>query len=153
MESEKLSIWDGFDREEKAEAAKVTGRVRCVIVDAEETVSKSGYPMFVITVRPSGTSFKVKTWIVKNDVHKFNQNLTRFYDAFPEIPFGERNLMAWIGAEGAAMFGVNDNGYMEVRYFIDAVDATDLPAFEGEKPERQTITTLDDAEDDGELPF
>jgi hypothetical protein len=42
---------------------------------------------------------------------------------------------------------------MKVKYFIDAVKASDLPAFEGEKPERQTITSLDDSEEDDDLPF
>ena len=45
---------------------------------------------------------------------------------------------------------------MKVKYWIDAVRAESLPPYEGEKPEKQTVTTLTDAEDDGEsdgLPF
>ena len=152
MESEQLSNWDDFQREDREESAKVTGRLRCVIVEAEETTSKaSGLPMIVVSVRPSGTTFKVKTYLVKND--HFNRNATAFFDAFPEITFGDFNFLSWIGAEGAAFFDLDDRGYMKVKYFIDAVKASDLPAFEGEKPERQTISSLDDAEDDDELPF
>ena len=79
--------------------------------------------------------------------------MTQFFDAFPEIPFGEQNMLAWVGAEGAAMFKEGNNGYTEVSYFLSPERAADLPPFEGEKPERQTITSLDDGEDDGELPF
>lgn len=151
MEREKLSNWDSYKREEREEQEKVTGKLRCVITGAEEKVSKAGKPMIEITVRPSGCRFTVKTYLVQGEY--FNRNATQFFDAFPEI--GDANFMfaEWIGCEGAAMFDLDDRGYMRVKYFIDAVRAADLPAFEGEKPEKQTITTLDDAEDDGELPF
>lgn len=52
------------------------------------------------------------------------------------------------------MFKLDANGYAQVSYFLDPVRASDLPPFEGDKPERQTITTLDEPEeDDDELPF
>ena len=153
MESEQLSNWDDFQREDREESAKVTGRLRCVIVEAEETTSKaSGLPMIVVSVRPSGTTFKVKTYLVKND--HFNRNATAFFDAFPEITFGDFNFLSWVGAEGAAMFKEGANGYTELAYFLSPERAADLPPFEGDKPERQTITSLDDAEDDdSDLPF
>lgn len=152
-----MSIWDGFDREEKERESAITGKHRVVIVEADEAVtgpnSKSpDTPMIVIKLRPSGRRFTVTHRIVKNDY--FNRNMTQFFDAFPEIPFGEKNLLAWVGAEGAAMFKEDAQGYTQVSYFLDPVRAADLPAFEGEKPERQTITTLDDDSDlDGDLPF
>ena len=149
-----MSTWDDYQREEREESAKVTGRLRCVIVDVEETESKtSGLPMIIVSVRPSGTVFKVKSYIVKND--HFNRNMTQFFDAFPEIPDGNFNFIEWIGCEGAAMFDLDDRGYMKVKYWIDAVRAESLPPYEGEKPEKQTVTTLTDAEDDddGSLPF
>ena len=156
MEREKLSIWDGFDREEKERESAVTGKHRVVIVEADEAVTgpnskNPGTPMVVIKLRPSGRHFTVTHRIVKNDY--FNRNMTQFFDAFPEIPFGEQNMLAWVGAEGAAMFKEGNNGYTEVSYFLSPERAADLPPFEGEKPERQTITSLDDEEDDGELPF
>lgn len=151
MEREKLSNWDSYKREEREEQEKVTGKLRCVITGAEEKVSKAGKPMIEITVRPSGCRFTVKTYLVQGEY--FNRNATQFFDAFPEI--GDANFMfaEWIGCEGAAMFDLDDRGYMRVKYFIDAVRAADLPAFEGEKPEKQTITSIDDAEDDDEMPF
>ena len=52
-----MTDWN-YQREEREESAKVTGRLRCVITDVEETESKtSGLPMIVVSVRPSGTRF------------------------------------------------------------------------------------------------
>lgn len=146
-----MTDWN-YQREEREET-KVTGRLRCVIVDVEETESKtSGLPMIVVSVRPSGTVFKVKSYIVKNE--HFNRNMTQFFDAFPEIGDGNFNFIEWIGCEGAAMFDLDDKGYVKVKYWIDAVRAELLPAFEGEKPERQTVTSLtEDDSVDGDLPF
>lgn len=150
-----MSTWDDYKREEYSNEALV-GKYRCVIVDVEEAISKSSnLPMIVITVRPSGSKFKVKTYLVKNE--KFNQNATSFFDSFPEIEEGDFNFISWIGCEGAAMFGEDKNGYTALKYFISASRAESLPPFEGEKPERQTVTTLDeeegDPEDDDDFPF
>ena len=148
-----MSAWDDYKREEREEQAKVTGRLRCVIVDVEETESKtSGLPMIVVSVRPSGTVFKVKSYIVKND--HFNRNMTQFFDAFPEIGDGNFNFIEWIGCEGAAMFDLDEKCYMRVKYWLDAVRAESLPPYEGEKPEKQTVTTLtEDADPEGGFPF
>jgi hypothetical protein len=145
-----MTDWN-YQREEREET-KVTGRLRCVIVDVEETESKtSGLPMIVVSVRPSGTVFKVKSYIVKNE--HFNRNMTQFFDAFPDIGDGNFNFIEWIGCEGAAMFDLDDKGYVKVKYWIDAVRAKLLPAFEGEKPERQTVTSLSEDESESDLPF
>jgi hypothetical protein len=147
-----MGNWDSYQREEREPQNKVTGKQRCVIVDVEETTTKSsGLPMIVVTVKPSGCNFKVKNYIVKNEY--FNRNMTAFFDAFPEITDGDFNFLGWVGCEGAAMFAEDDRGYLTVKYFISPERAADLPPFEGDKPERQTISSLDDAEDDGELPF
>ena len=152
MERGKLSNWDDYTREEREEQAKVTGKLRCVITDVEEGTSKaSGLPMIIVSVRPSGTVFKVKTYIVKNEY--FNRNMTQFFDAFHEIGDGNFNFIEWPGCEGAAMFDLDDKGYMKVKYFIDPVRAASLPPFEGEKPERQTFTVLEDSESEDGLPF
>lgn len=148
-----MSNWDDYKREEREEQNKVTGKLRCVITDVEETTSKaSGLPMIVVSVRPSGTMFKVKSYIVKNE--HFNRNMTQFFDAFPEIEDGNFSFMEWIGALGAAYFDLDDRGYVRVKYWIDAVRAELFPPFEGERPERQTITKLSDQDDiDPDLPF
>lgn len=146
-----MTDW-GYTREEtRSEAVK--GRFRCVIVDVEEAVSKSsGLPMIVITVRPSGTRFKVKTYLVKND--KFNRNATQFFDAFPEIGEGNFNFIEWPGAVGAAEFDEDDRGYTKVKWWISATKAEGLPPFEGEKPERQKVTTItEDPDETDDLPW
>lgn len=147
-----MAEWN-YQREEREDSAKVTGRLRCVITDVEETESKSsGLPMIVVSVRPSGTVFKVKSYIVKND--HFNRNMTQFFDAFPEIGDGNFDFLTWVGCEGAAMFDLDDRGYMKVKYWIDAVRAESIPPFEGSKPEKQSVTTLSDVEDETDgLPF
>ena len=147
-----MGNWDDYQREEREPTTKVSGKLRCVIVDAEEGVSKSsGKPMIIVTVRPSGTNFKVKSWIVKNE--NFNRNMTVFFDSFPEIREGDFNFLAWVGAEGAANFGEDDQGYLKVKWFLTPMQAANLPPFEGEKPERQEITSLDDGDDEDGLPF
>ena len=149
-----MGNWDSYQREEHESA--VTGKHRVVITEADEAVTganskKPGTPMIVVKLRPSGRRFSVTHRIVKNEY--FNRNMTSFFDAFPEITDGDFNFISWVGCEGAAMFKEDAQGYTQISYFIDPIRAADLPPFEGEKPERQTITTLDDAEDDGDLPF
>lgn len=150
-----MSVWDSYQRESNGrDNSALIGKRRCVIVGAEETVSSAGNPMIVIKVRPSGCNFSVTTWLVKNE--KFNHNATQFFDAFPEIGDGNFNFIEWIGAEGAADFGEDEKGYLKVKWWIDAVRASSLPPFEGDKPERQTITSLTEEEpydDDDDLPF
>lgn len=148
-----MSNWDDYQREEREVQNNVTGKLRCVITGVEEAVSKtSGKPMIVVSVRPSGCKFTVKTYIVKNE--NFNRNMTAFFDAFPEITEGDFNFLTWVGAEGAAMFGEDDRGYLKIKWFLAPSKADGLPPFEGDKPERQFVTSLDDDEaNDGELPF
>lgn len=147
-----MSAWDDYQREEREEQTKVTGRLRCVITDVEETESKSsGLPMIVISVRPSGTVFKVKSYLVHNE--HFNRNATQFFDAFPEIGDGNFNFIEWIGAMGAAMFDLDDRGFLKVKYWISGDRAELLPPYEGEKPEKQTVSKLSEEDPEDGLPF
>ena len=149
-----MGNWSNYQREEREEVAKVTGKLRCQIVDVEEGVSKSGNDMIIVTVRPSGSTAKVKHWIVQGEY--FNRNMTQFFDAFPEITDGDFNFISWVGAMGAANFVLDDNDYLKVKYFINADKAEKLPPFEGEKIERQTVTNFaseEDGDDFDELPF
>jgi hypothetical protein len=147
-----MSNWDDFRRDETPRAVQ-TGKQRCVIVAAEEAVSQSSKkPMIVVTVTPSGSTTKVKHYIVKNDY--FNRRMTDFFDAFPEIGSGNFNFVEWIGAVGAANFGIDDNGYLTVKWFINPKQAENLPEWEGEKPQKQSVSKLLEADDDvGDLPF
>ena len=151
MESELMADWSDYKREADDNSG-VVGKQRCVITDVEETESKTSHkPMLVISVRPSGCRFTVKTYIVKNEY--FNRNMTQFFDSFVEIGDGNFSFMEWIGAEGGALFETDDAGYLRVKRFLSPMQIENLPPFEGDKPERQTVTTLDDAEPDDEFPF
>ena len=151
-----MSNWDSFEREEKERESAVVGKHRVVIVDAEEgktgaNSKKPGTPMIIVKLRPSGRKFTVTYRVVKNEY--FNRNMTQFFDAFPEIRFGDFSFLTWAGCEGAAMFKEDANGYTQISYFLSPERAADLPPFEGEKPERQTFTSLDDESDSDGLPF
>lgn len=147
-----MGNWDDYKREEREPQEKVTGKLRCVIVDVEETMSKSsGLPMIVISVRPSGTTFKVKNYLVKNEY--FNRNAGQFFDAFPEIGDGNFNFIEWVGAIGAANFVEDENGYLKVKSWVYPRQAESLPEFVGERPERQVVAKLEEAEDDEEMPW
>lgn len=149
-----MSDW-GYQREEREGTSAVTGKLRCVIVSVEEGVSKtSGNPMIIVSVRPSGCRFTVKQYIVKNEY--FNRNMTQFFDCFPEIGDGNFNFIEWVGAEGAAMFDTDENGFLKIKKWVYPRQAESLPPFEGDKPEKQEVTSLGDPDenDDGDgLPF
>jgi hypothetical protein len=148
-----MSNWDDYKPEVSAEA---TGKRRCVVIDVEETESKTSHlPMFVITVTPNGSKAKVKNYIVKNE--HFNRNMTGFFDSFG-IERGNFNTLEWINAVGAGEFDTDENGYLKVKWFISPKQAEKLPPWDGPMPERQTVTEIgnDFAElpdDDGTLPF
>ena len=148
-----MADWSDYKREESDRADnKVIGKQRCVVTAVEESVSRtSGNPMIIVTLRPSGVRFTVKHYLVKGE--HFNRMMTQFFDAFPEIGDGNFDFFTWVGCMGAAMFGEDERGYLKIRYFLSPEKAASLPEFEGEIPERQTITTLDDEEPDEELPF
>ena len=151
-----MSNWSDFQREEQERESAVTGKHRVVITEVTEGVTgqmskNPGTPVIIVKVRPSGRHFSVTYRMVKNEY--FNRNATQFFDAFPEIPFGDFNFLSWVGAEGAAMFKQDERGYCNVAYWLSPERASDLPPFEGDKPERQSVTTLDDEEVDDDIPF
>ena len=131
-----------------------TGVQRCVIVGAEEAVSKtSGKPMIVVTVKPSGSNAKVKEYFVSG-TESFNRKMTDFYNAFPQIPKGNFEFFTWVGSLGAANFGTDENGYLKVKWWVSPDKAANLPEFEGDKPIKQDLASITDENDaDGELPF
>lgn len=93
-----MGIFDDFVREEAPRLEP--GDYRVEITDVEETVSKSsGNPMLVIHLRPNGTKIIINHYIVKNEY--FNRNMTELYDCFG-IESGDKNVLGWIGAIGAA---------------------------------------------------
>lgn len=141
--------WDDYKREERARLSP--GNYRVEIVSVEETESKAGNPMLVIGVRPNGSNITIRHYIVKNEY--FNRNMTDFFDSF-NIDDGDFTLPTWIGAVGAARLKEDEKGYLKVQYFISEDKAEKLPPWEGEKPQRQVLTSLTELEeDDGDLPW
>ena len=143
-----MSNWDSYRREERPRLSP--GDYRVEIVSVEEKESKAGNPMLVIGVQPNGSKIIIYHYIVKNEW--FNRNMTDFFDSF-NIDDGDFTLPTWIGAVGAARLKEDDKGYLKVQYFINEDRAEKLPPWDGEMPERQELTKLDDVEDDGELPW
>lgn len=148
-----MSTWDDWAREEAPRIEP--GDYRVEITAVEETESKAGNPMIVVTVRPNGSNINIKHYIVKNQY--FNRNMTDFFDSF-NIDEGDFNFPTWVGAVGAAKLAEDENGYLKVRWFISESKAEKLPPWDGTVPERQTITTIggafsDEDLDESELPF
>ena len=145
-----MSDWE-YKREEASRLS--AGDYRVAIVDAQNGISKtSSNPMITVTVQPNGSNIKIHSYIVKNEY--FNRNATQFFDAFPQIDEGDFNLLGWVGCVGAARLKEDENGYIKVAWFLDAKRAEKLPPWQGEMPERQTVTALDGAEEvDEDLPF
>jgi len=145
-----MSIWDDYVPEEGGSRLE-PGDYRCEVVDVEETTSKKGLPMLVITVKPNGSNIRVKHYIVKNEY--FNRNVTSFLDSFG-IDRQDHNTLGWIGAVGAAKFDKDENGYLKVKWFLSPKQAEKLPPWEGPIPVRQTVTTFQEIDgSDGDLPF
>lgn len=150
-----MSTWDDWSREEAPRLEP--GDYRVEITAVEETESKAGNPMIVVTVRPNGSNINIKHYIVKNQY--FNRNMTDFFDSF-NIDEGDFNFPTWVGAVGAAKLIEDENGYLKVRWFISESKAERLPPWQGQMPERQTITTIgatcgfvDVSPDEDEFPF
>lgn len=143
-----MSNWDSYQREERPRLTP--GDYRVEIVSVDETESKNGNPMLVISVRPNGSNITINHYIVKNEW--FNRNMTDFFDSF-NIEDGDFELPTWVGAVGAARLKEDDRGYLKVQYFIKESRAEKLPPWEGKMPERQELTKIEEIEDDGELPW
>lgn len=146
-----MSHWDDYKREERQRLAP--GDYRVEIVDVEETTSKAGNPMLVVSIRPNQSKITIRHYIVKNDY--FNRNMTEFFDSF-NIEEGDFAFPTWVGAVGAARLKEDENGYLKVGWFLSQEKADDLPPWVGALPERQEITsigTFDPLDDDDDLPF
>ena len=147
-----MGSWD-YVPEEKVRVT--AGDHRLEVVSAEEKISSKGNPMIAIVVRPNGADIKITHYIVKNQY--FNRNMTDFFDSFG-IERGNFVFTSWVGAIGAGRLREDDNGYLKIQYLLDPKRAEKLPPWQGDIPERQTVTSLDDMEvvdsdDLDDLPF
>lgn len=143
-----IDIFEGY-REEKRKKLE-NGNYRVAITEIEQTTSKAGNPMLVITVQPNGTQMHIKHYIVKNDY--FNANMTEFFESFG-IDHNDHNILGWVGAIGAAKLVEDENGYMKVKYFLDQDKQDKLPIWEGTPPTRQTVGSVPLMDDEEDLPF
>lgn len=145
-----MSFFDGYKREERSRLTP--GDYRVAITDVEETTSRNGNPMLVVTVQPNGSEIHIKHYLVKNEY--FNRNLTDLLDSFG---LGENfDTLTWVGAVGAAKLVEDENGYLKVRYFLSPERAEKLPPWQGKEPERQEVSSLGDGFeelDKDDLPF
>lgn len=145
-----MSFFDGYKREEHSRLTP--GNYRVAITNVEETTSRNGNPMLVVTVQPNGSEIHIKHYLVKNEY--FNRNLTDLLDSFG---LGENfDTLTWVGAVGAARLVEDENGYLKVRYFLSPERAEKLPPWQGKEPERQEVSSLGDGFevlDEDDLPF
>lgn len=146
-----MSNWN-YTRTESTRAG--AGDYRFEVVDAEEKVSSTGNDMIVVSLKLNGTGITVKDYLVKGEY--FSRKATQLFDS-TNIEDGNFNLLTWKGAVGAARFKEDENGYLKCAWYIDKKRAEKLPPWQGDVPERQTVTEIGgdftEVEDDGDLPF
>lgn len=123
------------------------GKHRIRIKQAEKAVSKSGNDMLVVQFEVSGHKGLLFHYItfMADKPEITNRMLTQFYDAFKDIPEGDKNLASWIGKVGACVVKHEDyNGNTQARlhYFISADKQSDLPAWK--EPEGGSNAMLGD---------
>lgn len=141
--------WNYTPEESTYENVK-PGEYLCVVTGAEEAMTKESHKrMLVISTRINGSNLVVKNYIVEGEY--FNRNLTAFFDAFG-IERGDFNYIGWVGALGAVKLVEDEKGYLKVKRYLLPEQAKDLAPWEGELPERQTVTKVVENEED-ELPF
>ena len=153
--------WENYTYKESTHVERKPGTYRCMILNAEQTVSKSsGTRMIALSLRPSGTASTVKGYILDND--HFDENYSEFLDAFPAIKENPdiNACYTWRGAVGTVKLIIDESGYFKTAKFpwVSARKADALPPFEWkarsdeppECPEYQGFTELGNTDD---LPF
>lgn len=133
-----MGNWDGYKREE-AKSRLQPGAYRVEIVSAEEKVSKSGKPMIVVGVKPNGSGLVIRDFFVSGEY--FNSKASRFFDAFPQIGDGNFNFVEWVGCVGACQLK-QEGEYLAVHYYLTPQQAEKLPAWVGEMPEQQKVSSI-----------
>ena len=143
-----MSAWSNYVREESKRVE--AGDYRVEITAVEEKQSRAGNAMLVISLKLNGTDITVKDYIVDNEYR--NRNLTEFFDSF-NIEDGDMNTLTWVGAVGAARFVEDENGYLKKKFYIHKGKQDKLPEWVGPMPERQTVATFEELDEDDDLPF
>ena len=142
-----MGNWD-YTREETTRSG--AGDYRFEIVDAEEKVSSTNKDMIVVSLKLNGPGFVFKDYLVKGEY--FNRKATQLFDS-TGIEDGNFEVLTWKGAVGAARFKEDKDGYLKAAWYLDPKRAEKLPPWQGELPERQTVTDFAEIEDSEDLPF
>jgi len=141
-----MSNWN-YAREETERTG--AGDYRFEVVSAEEKASSTKKNMIVVGLKPNGATFTVYDYFVEGEY--FNRKATQFFDA-TNVEDNNFDLLTWVGAVGAAHFKEDENGYLKVGYYLDKKRAEKLPPWQGEMPERQTVTEFKEVEEE-DLPW
>lgn len=141
-----------FEYKREATTRAGAGDYRVEIVNAENKETRETHKnMIVLSLKLNGTSIIVKDYIVEGEW--FNRKATQIFDSF-NIKEGDFNLITWNGAIGAARLKEDENGYLKVAYYLDKKRAEKLPAWVGEVPERQNVTSFEEVNlEEDNLPF
>lgn len=153
--------FENYKYEEKEEYKPLpVGDYRIKIEECEIVKSSNGRDMIKFVFVVSKTGHKIFHYIVNGEY--FNQNISRFFDAFPQIEKGNFNVASYIGKVGACHTKheeYNGNVNSKVHYFIHASKQANLPAWiEPEKKDQNNSSTANSEEfapvpDVQELPF
>lgn len=137
------------------------GDYKIRIKECEKCQSRTGKDMLRFVFEVSGHKNLLFHYIV--DGEYFNANISRFFDAFPQIEKGNFNVSSWVGKIGACHTKLEEyNGELnaKVHYFIPAYKQNGLPWVEPNAEVPKANNDLSDAPvfmnietDDEELPF
>lgn len=150
------------DYEESSFAPLPVGDHRVRIANAEETKSKNGNDMVVLTLEVSGHSSSLWYYLVfmPDNPQMTNQKLGQIFDSFGITP-GDMNIKNWFGKVGGArvkheMF--NGENTAKVSYFLSRSKVDKLPAWQ-DSPGKASVTggnansNFVPIPDDDSLPF
>lgn len=133
------------------------GDHRVRIASAEETKSKGGNDMIVLTLDVSGQSSRLWYYLVfmPDNPTMTNQKLGQIFDSFGITP-GNMNAQSWVGKVGGARVKheqYNGETSAKVAYFLSRGKVDNLPAWQ-EAPGKASVTGgFTTVMDDDSLPF
>lgn len=144
-----------FERTESQFPQIPEGKYRCIITNAEMTVSRnSGNDMMKLELAINGYDQKLWNYIVFLDDRPeiTNRMLTQFFDAF-QIEEGNFDVRSYIGKAGGVKIKhetYNGEDRARVQYFLSRKQTDELPAWKGGDP---LFTDVSDNTEFEELPF
>lgn len=134
------------------------GDHRIRIANAEETKSKNGNDMVVLTLDVSGHSSSLWYYLVfmPSNPQMTNQKLGQIFDSFGITP-GDMNIQNWIGKSGGARVAhepYNGEQTAKIKYFLSRAKVEKLPAWQdGAGRASATSGGFTEIPSDDSLPF